>query len=56
MFAKLSFLEPSPQVLIEYIDEDYEVWGSEVWDAEKGRLGGGKFQETDFDENLAGKS
>ena len=56
MFAKLSFMEPSPQLLIEYIDEDYEVWGSEVWDAEKGRLGGGKFQETDFDENLAGKN
>jgi hypothetical protein len=56
MFAKLSFLEPSSQLLIEYIDEDYEVWGSEVWDAEKGRLGGGKFQETDFDENLAGKN
>lgn len=55
MFAKLSFLEPSPQLLIEYIDEDYEVWGSEVWDAQKGRLRGGKFQETDFDENLAHK-
>ncbi len=52
MFAKLSFMEPSPQLLIEYIDEDCEVWGSEVWDAGTTRLAGGKFQETDFDQNL----
>jgi hypothetical protein len=55
-FAKLTFLEPGPELLIEYIDEDYEVWGSEVWDAGKGRLGGGKFQETDFDKNLTRKN
>jgi len=54
-FANLIFQEPSPQLLIEYIDEDFEVWGSEQWDAEKGRLGGVKFQETDFDNKLAGK-
>jgi hypothetical protein len=56
MFAKLSFMDPSPELLIEYVDEDYEVWGSEVWDAQKGRLGGAKFQETDFDDKLAGKN
>jgi hypothetical protein len=52
MFAKLSFMDPSPQLLIEYIDEDSEVWGSEVWDAGTTRLAGGKLQETDFDQNL----
>ena len=52
MFAQLTFLGPGPELLIEYIDEDNEVWGSEVWDASKGRLNGGKFQETDFDEQL----
>jgi len=40
-------------LLIEYIDEDFEVWGSELWDAGKGRLGGVSFQEADFDQNLA---
>ena len=55
-FANLIFQEPSPQLLIQYIDEDYQVWGSEVWDAEKGRLGGGRFQETDFDNKLLGKN
>ncbi|MGH2507387.1 MAG: hypothetical protein ACRDHZ_08280, partial [Ktedonobacteraceae bacterium] len=54
-FANLIFQEPSPQLLIEYIDEDFEVWGSEEWDAGKGRLGGVKFQETDFDNKLVGK-
>jgi hypothetical protein len=56
MFAKLTFLGttgPGTELLIEYIDEDNEVWGSEVWDASKGRLNGGRFQETDFDDNLA---
>jgi hypothetical protein len=55
MFAKLTFLGtsgPGSELLIQYIDEDNEVWGSEVWDARKGRLGGGKFQETDFDDRL----
>jgi Calcineurin-like phosphoesterase len=52
MFVNLSFLEPGPQLLIEYIDEDFEVWGSEVWDAAKGRLGGAQFNETDFDNKL----
>lgn len=55
MFAKLTFMGASgsgTELLIEYIDEDNEVWGSEVWDASKGRLNGGKFQETDFDELL----
>ena len=51
MFAKLTFSDTSPQLLIEYIDEDNEVWGTEVWDASKGRLGGVRFQETDFDRN-----
>jgi hypothetical protein len=56
MFAKLTFMDPSSELLIEYVDEDHEVWGSEVWDAEKGRHGGGRFQETDFDDKLAGKN
>jgi hypothetical protein len=38
MFATLTFSEPSPEMLIQYIDEDFEVWGTEVWDAEKGVL------------------
>jgi hypothetical protein len=50
MFANLTF--EGPEVIIEYIDEDNEVWGTEVWNAERGRLNGGKFQETDFDEQL----
>jgi hypothetical protein len=52
MFVMLSFTDTSPQLLIEYIDEDFEVWGSEVWDAAKGRLGGTQFSETDFDNKL----
>jgi hypothetical protein len=55
-FAMLSFMGPSSELLIEYIDEDNVVWGSEVWDADKGRFGGAKFQETDFDKNLARKA
>jgi hypothetical protein len=50
MFANLTFA--GPELIIEYIDEDNEVWGTEVWNAESGRLNGGKFQETDFDEQL----
>jgi hypothetical protein len=54
MFAQLTFQgSESAALLIEYIDEDNEVWGSEVWDAQKGRLDpSGKFQETDFDDQL----
>lgn len=52
MFALLSFTDSAAQVLIEYIDEDFEAWGSEVWDAAKGRLSGTPFQETDFDQKL----
>ena len=51
MFAMLNF-GLGPELLIEYIDEDYEVWVFEVWDASKGRLNGGKIQETDLDAQL----
>ena len=56
MFIMLSLSDISPQLLIEYIDEDFEVWGSEVWDAAKGRLGGAQFIETDFDNKLKAES
>jgi hypothetical protein len=36
MFVKLSF--GGPELLIEYIDEDYEVWGAEKWISSKARL------------------
>ena len=52
MFVMLNFLDPSSQILIEYIDEDYEVWGSEMWNATKGRLAGTQFTESDFDNKL----
>jgi hypothetical protein len=52
VFAMLNFQDAGSELLIEYIDEDFQVWGSEVWDAKKGRLGGSKFQETDFDTKL----
>lgn len=52
MFAMLNFSDSSPELLVQYIDEDFEVWGSEVWDAGKGRLGGAPFTETDFDKKL----
>jgi hypothetical protein len=56
MFVMLNFSDTGPELLIEYIDEDYEVWRSEVWNAAKGRLGGTPFIETDFDSKLkAGK-
>lgn len=29
---------------------------TEIWNATKGRFGGGKFQETDFDNKLIGQS
>lgn len=52
MFAMLLFSDTSPELVIEYVDEDYEVWGTEVWNAEKGRLGGSPFSESDFDKKL----
>jgi hypothetical protein len=52
VFAMLNFQDAGSELLIEYIDEDFQVWGSEVWDAKKGRLGGSKSQETDFDTKL----
>ena len=52
MFVMLSFSDTSPELFIDYIDEDSEVWGSEVWDAAKGRLGGIQFNETDLDNKL----
>jgi hypothetical protein len=44
-FVKLSFA--GPEVLIEYVDETFTLWGQELWDANKGRLGGTKFIEYD---------
>jgi hypothetical protein len=52
MFAMLYFSDTSSELLIQYIDEDNEIWGTEVWDAAKGRLGGSLFSETDFDNKL----
>jgi len=52
MFALLNFQDSSSELLIEYIDEDFQVWGSEVWDTKKVRLEGRKFQETDYDAKL----
>ncbi len=54
MCVMLTFSDPTAEILIEYIDEDFEAWGTEVWNAQKGRLGGGKFQEQDFDKKLVG--
>lgn len=56
MFVMLSFSDTTPELLIDYIDEDFQVWGSEVWDAAKGRLGGTQFTETDFDNKLKAQS
>lgn len=53
MCAVLTFMDQFSELLIEYVDEDFESWGTEVWSAEKGRFGGGKFQEQDFDDKLA---
>jgi hypothetical protein len=52
MFAMLNFSDSSSELIIDYIDEDLEVWGSEMWDAGKGRLSGIPFNETDFDNKL----
>jgi hypothetical protein len=45
MYAQLYFA--GEELAIEYTDEDNWVWGTEVWNATKGRLNGGRFQETD---------
>jgi hypothetical protein len=47
-FAKLTFM--GPQLLIEYVDEDFMTWGYEVWDSTKARLEGdpkNRFLESD---------
>lgn len=44
-FAKLTF--SGSKLVIEYVDETYDTWGAETWDAIKGRLGGKKFTEYD---------
>ena len=44
-FVKLSFA--GAQLLVEYVDETLTTWGSETWYADKGRLGGIKFAESD---------
>jgi hypothetical protein len=47
-FAKLTFM--GPQLLIEYVDEDFMTWGYEVWDSTKARLEGdpkNRFAESD---------
>ena len=44
-FIKLSF--GGPEVLIEYVDETFATFGAEVWNSDKGRLGGSKFVEYD---------
>ena len=44
-FAELRF--GGPELLINYCNEDNGTWGTELWDATKGRLGGTKFTEYD---------
>jgi len=44
-FALLHF--GGPEVDIEYINEDNSTWGTEMWDATKGRLNGTKFVQED---------
>jgi hypothetical protein len=44
-FAELLF--EGPQLSINYCDEDNRTWGTEVWDAENGRLDGIQFIESD---------
>jgi hypothetical protein len=51
-FVALTLQDSSPEMIIQYIDEDLKVLGSEVWDATKGRLGGSSFQETDLDDKI----
>jgi hypothetical protein len=51
-FAELRFA--GTQLLITYCDEDHMVWGTELWDASKGRFGGTKFVEYDGVAQTAG--
>ncbi|HTB96837.1 MAG TPA: metallophosphoesterase [Terracidiphilus sp.] len=44
-FVKLSF--SGQQLKVEYVDETFVTWGVETWYADKGRLAGIKFVETD---------
>ena len=44
-FVKLSF--KGPELRVEYVDETFTTWGEEVWNSDKGRLGGTKFVEED---------
>jgi hypothetical protein len=44
-FVNLSF--DGSEILIEYVDETFTLWGQESWDEKKGRLGGSKFVEHD---------
>jgi hypothetical protein len=44
-FVNLSF--EGSGILVEYVDETFTLWGHEVWDPTKGRLGGTKFVEDD---------
>jgi len=44
-FAKLSFA--GTELLIEYVDETFAIWGEELWCSDKGRFGGSKFVECD---------
>lgn len=44
-FAVLTF--SGSQLLVNYYDENFNTWGTELWDATKGRLGGDGFTEYD---------
>ncbi len=44
-FAVLRFA--GPKLAIDYCNEDNTLWGTELWDMTKGRLGGVKFVESD---------
>ncbi len=44
-FVNLCF--DGSDILVEYVDETFSLWGQEAWDAAKGRLGGTKFVEYD---------
>jgi hypothetical protein len=44
-FAELRF--GGPELLISYCNEDNGTWGTELWNATRGRLGGTKFTEYD---------
>ena len=53
-FAELRF--GGTELLITYCDEDNLVWGTELWDATKGRLGGPRFVEYDGLTQTAGRA